>query len=113
MKITLFLLSILISLSCYSEQLSEKNLQGYYTYISGDSSYQEFALFKDNNFQSWLHQKPASTGSWVFKDNIITIQESGFEEAQLKVININKKTITLLFIKLKEEAIFERSELTH
>ncbi|MGH1439092.1 MAG: hypothetical protein ACRBBR_03180 [Cellvibrionaceae bacterium] len=108
MKYTLILLSVLMSFSCNSDQIDEKDLYGYYIYKSGDTLYEEFAFNEDATFQSWLRQKPASTGTWLFKDKTIDIEDAHFGKVQLKIIELNEKAATLLFLENQEQAVFTR-----
>jgi len=108
MKLIIAALGVLLSFSCASEPLSKKEIYGYYIYKSGNTLYEEFALNEDDSFQSWLHQRPASTGMWSFKGETIDIKDAHFGKVQFYIIDLNEKTATLLFVKDQEQAVFTR-----
>jgi len=49
---------------------------------------------------------------WSFKGKTIDLEDAHFGKVQLKIIELNEKTATLLFLENQEQAIFTRLENT-
>jgi len=111
MKYKFLFLSILISFSCSSDQLISKDLYGYYTFKSGDPLFEEMFFKEDNNFFSWLHQRPASTGTWLFKGKTVYVDANlGDDRIKFEVISLGENEAVFKFEHSEGPATFTRSK---
>jgi len=111
MNSMLIALSLFTSISCFGERVSEKELYGTYLFKNGDTLFEEMFLDSDNNFYSWLRQKPASTGTWSLKGKTIYVKTDGaFETVKINIISISHKDAEFVFDGSDNSATFTRSK---
>ncbi|MGH1439094.1 MAG: hypothetical protein ACRBBR_03190 [Cellvibrionaceae bacterium] len=111
MKFIIATFGILLSLYCSGEQLISEDLHGYYTFKSGDPLFEEMFLKEDGNFFSWLHQRPGSTGTWVFKGKTVYVDANlGDDKIKFEVISLGKKEAVFKFEYSDGPATFTRSK---
>jgi len=111
MKAIYILLFTLLFFSCTGSNNNDKVFYGSYIYKSGDTSYEVFELNADHTFNSWLHHKPASSGTWLLKDNTIHIKEDGFEqETKIKPIKIDDTEVVFKFDGMNKPATFDKTK---
>lgn len=109
-------IGFIICISCSSVisacEFDAKSLYGGYIYEKGQTLIGDFELNENRTFNSWLHDRPSSSGTWELKDGVVTIYEESDPSYQtdMKVIKLTKEIIVVRFDDFKVDAQFKRVE---
>ena len=88
----------LVLLLATSGAVSESVIIGDWCAGSKTVFYQEFALEKDEGgrtFHSWLHHRPASSGTWDLSGKTLTIHESGDSTTIYSILSASKTRLVI------------------
>ena len=111
MKLLLSLMFVICSSVSGACEFDAKSIYGGFIYEKGDTVFEDFELNEDGTFNSWLHSRPASSGTWSIKNCMIIIVEgSESYRTEMKVVRLSSKKLVARFNDLTVNAQFKRAE---
>ena len=108
MKTALFIILISVASHALSCELKESEILGSYSHIEGGNFFEEFSIEAGGEFMSWLHQRPASSGTWRLNGCTLVIEIGMPQTIRLKVISFTPAEAVIQTDGIEEYAKYKR-----
>jgi len=89
-------LGLLIATPCVAGSVPQATLLGEWCAGASGAFHEEFSLTIEGDtrvFSSWLHHRPAGSGTWELRDRTLTIRENSGDVTVYTIIKVTKKKL--------------------
>ena len=111
MNAMVVLLGFLIAATPPPRQSLEKTILGDWCAGSKNAFHEQFSLDVEDGtrvFRSWLHDKPAFSGTWEVNDRSLVIRDRNGDPMEYKILRASSKRLVVREVTRKDSEVYVR-----
>ena len=89
---------------------NRENVAGIWSRVGEDGFFEEFSADPDSAFESWLHHRPETSGTWTLKGCDLVISSNIGMSVEWKLIDLTKSELRVIEIGAAGLARYRRSK---